>query len=271
MIIASWNVNGLRAVLNKRALQQFIDAVTPDVLFLQEIKCKPEQVKYDFGNYAIFYNSAERSGYSGTAVLIKPKYGVDDTRIMRNLPDKIVNCYNGMQDRFGHLNQEGRVIGIDLGRFYAVGVYTPNAKSDLSRLQLREQCWDPAFLAYIEDLRQTKPVVFCGDLNVAAEEIDLAHPKQNRGKAGFTDEERVGWHNYQSNGFIDSFRYINGDIPDQYTWWSHWANARANNVGWRIDYFMVDQVLKNQLKNAKIYSSQLGSDHCPITIEVENG
>ena len=267
MLLASWNVNGLRAVLNKGGLQEFLAKVQPDVMGLQEIKCKPEQIKADFGDYNIIYNSAAKAGYSGTALLVR-RGVADDAAVTYNLPDDIAQQYL-TADAYGDPNQEGRVITIDLGDYYLVTVYTPNAKSDLSRLSLREQQWDKAFLAYMAQLKQTKPVVFCGDLNVAAEEIDLAHPKQNRGKAGFTDEERDGWHQYTAQGFVDSFRVIHGDLPEQYTWWSHWAHARENNVGWRIDYFMVDERLKERIVDAQIYANQMGSDHCPISVRLQ--
>ena len=160
-------------------------------------------------------------------------------------------------------------MGLELPDFYLLTVYVPNAKADLSRLQLRFEQWDPAFLSFVMQLRQTKPVVFCGDMNVAHKEIDLANPKQNVGKHGFTDEERSGFGNYIRAGFTDSFRQIHGAEPGQYTWWSHWAHARERNVGWRIDYFMVDDRLVNKLTDATIYPAQMGSDHCPISIIID--
>lgn len=292
MLLASWNINGLRSVINKGALVEFVAAVQPDILCLQEVKIQPAQVvnvnintasgglpgvpaekpkvksgqvALDIPGYHLVLNSAKRPGYSGTGLLIKRSLAIDESRVVRNLPADLVGQYD-LADDYGDPNSEGRVISIDLGEAYLVTVYTPNAKPDLSRLKLRENKWDPAFRAYLSQLRQSKPVIFCGDLNVAAEEIDLANPKSNRGKAGFTDEERAGWHNYTADGFLDSFRTIHGDVPEQYTWWSHWAHSRERNVGWRIDYFMVDQALKSQLSDAQIYQSQMGSDHCPISV-----
>lgn len=292
MLIASWNVNGLRAVTNKGALREFVDAAHPDILCLQEVKIQPSQivdvnatpsglsgapvespkvkstqVALDIPGYHLVINSARRPGYSGTGLLIKDTLALDDANISLNLPVDIARQYN-LADDYGDSNEEGRVMAVDLGNAYLVTVYTPNAKPDLSRLNLRENDWDPAFREYLSRLRQTKPVIFCGDLNVAAEEIDLANPTSNRGRAGFTNAERTGWHNYTADGFLDSFRVIHGNEPNQYTWWSHWAHSRERNVGWRIDYFMVDQVLLGKLADARIYQLQMGSDHCPISIDI---
>lgn len=273
MKIASWNINGLRAVNKKGMLQFFLDNEQPDILCLQEIKIKPDQVDFAFAGYDLFLNSASRPGYSGTGLLAKSdianKFHITDDGLMRNLPSDIEAKYRLDDDKFGDTNTEGRVTVVDLADFYLATVYTPNAKADLSRLNMRFDKWDPAFLAYMDKLRQTKPVIFCGDLNVAAEEIDLANPRQNIGKHGFTSEERQGFRNYIEGGFIDSFRLIHGNVPDQYTWWSHWAHARERNVGWRIDYFLVDNKLQSRLKKAEIYQAQTGSDHCPISITVE--
>lgn len=270
MKLASWNINGLRAVMNKGELVKFLDEQQPDVLCLQEVKIKPEQVKFEIPGYHLMLNSAERPGYSGTGMLIKEKLAeqLGDETIVRDLPAEIVERFD-LADDYGDPNNEGRVMVADLSDYYLATVYTPNAKPDLSRLSLRHDRWDPAFMAYMDQLRQTKPVVFCGDLNVAAEEIDLANPKANRGHAGFTDEERAGFHNYQADKFVDSFRLIHGDIPEQYTWWSHWAKSRERNIGWRIDYFMVDDQLKPRIRDAAIYPSQLGSDHCPISVTID--
>lgn len=255
MKIYSWNVNGLRAVLRKGALQQFLTEQQPDILCLQEIKAKPDQVDYDFSGYKIFWNPADRLGYSGTAVLFsehKNRFASGASEMLRILP----------------LADEGRVLIIDCDKFYLVNVYVPNSKPDLSRLKLREQDWDPGFLQLLKDLAKEKPVVTCGDFNAAHEEIDLARPKANRKNAGFTDEERKGISNLINAGFIDTFRFKHSEAQ-RYTWWSHWGHARENNVGWRIDYFFISGSLQKNLKSAEIYEHYLGSDHCPISIELE--
>lgn len=271
MKLASWNINGLRAVMKKGELASFLADQRPDVLCLQEVKIKPEQVDFSLPSYQLLLNSAERPGYSGTGMLVRDDLaGQLDLakQTMRNLPPEIVADYQMTDDQFGDPNCEGRVMALELPDYYIVTVYTPNAKGDLSRLSLRYEQWDPAFLAYVQQLRHTKPVVFCGDLNVAAREIDLANPKQNIGKHGFTTEERAGFANYLAAGLVDSFRQIHGDQPEQYTWWSHWARARERNIGWRIDYFMVDSRLRSRITDAAIYPAQLGSDHCPISVTI---
>lgn len=271
MRLASWNVNGLRAVMKKGALVSFLASQQPDLLCLQEVKIKPEQVDFTVPGYQLILNSAERAGYAGTGVLIRDDvYSQIDTKnILRNLPSEMVDNFAMQLDQFGSPNDEGRVLGLDLGDYYLITVYTPNSKSDLSRLSLRYEKWDPAFLAYMNKLRQIKPVVFCGDLNVAYREIDLANPKQNIGKHGFTDQERQGFGNIIRSGFTDSFRKVHGDEPNQYTWWSHWARARERNIGWRIDYFLVDDRLASDIIGASIYPNQMGSDHCPISVEIK--
>lgn len=271
MKIASWNINGLRAVMKKGELVSFLADQQPDFLCLQEVKLKPEQVDFEIPGYQLVLNSAERPGYSGTGILVRDELAslVDLNRPIRDLPQEIEFEYGMQNDQFGNPNKEGRILGLELPDFYLLTVYVPNAKADLSRLQLRFEQWDPAFLAFIERLRQTKPVIFCGDMNVAHKEIDLANPKQNVGKHGFTDEERSGFGNYIRAGFTDSFRKIHGAEPGQYTWWSHWAHARERNVGWRIDYFMIDDRLVNKLTDATIYPAQMGSDHCPISIVID--
>lgn len=273
MKIASWNINGLRAVNKKGMLQFFLDNEKPDILCLQEVKIKPDQVDFDFPGYHLLLNSARRPGYSGTGMLVVDdlltRLNLGDDSVLRDIPSGISDKYHLADDKFGDTNTEGRVMVLELPEFYLATVYTPNAKADLSRLGLRHDKWDPAFLDYMNELRSLKPVVFCGDLNVAAEEIDLANPRQNIGKHGFTDEERQGFHNYINDGFVDSFRLIHGNVPDQYTWWSHWAHARERNVGWRIDYFLVDDRLRSRIKDASIYQAQTGSDHCPISITIE--
>ena len=254
MKIFSWNINGLRAILRKGALQTFLSQENPDVLCLQEIKCKPDQINFDFAalGYQIFYNPAERAGYSGTAVLVK------DT----------ISCKPKTLRISELATSEGRLNLISFDRFYLVNVYTPNSKPDLSRLELREKSWDPEFKTLLKTLEKEKPVITCGDFNAAHEEIDIARPKTNHHSAGFTDEERQGITNLLSANFLDTFR-LKHPNEKRYTWWSHWGHARENNVGWRIDYFFISDSLKNSLKSAEIYENYLGSDHCPISIEME--
>jgi exodeoxyribonuclease-3 len=262
--IYSWNVNGIRAVVKKGCWKPFIDQEQPDIICLQEIKAKPEQIDLELGDYIAFWYSADKPGYSGTALLSKVK----PLQVVNGFPEDIVDKYKVTGDTYGHPNQEGRVIAAEFDKFWVVTVYTPNAKEDLSRIPLREKHWDPAFLAYCQQLEKTKPVVFCGDLNVAHTEDDLANPKPNRGKRGFTNEERAGFQNFVNNGFVDTFRMFkqgNG----YYSWWSHFAKARERNVGWRIDYFLVSESLKSHVKAAEIHPALLGSDHCPISVTLD--
>lgn len=262
--IYSWNVNGIRAVIKKELWQPFIDKEQPDILCLQETKAKPEQIDLKLDGYEQYFNSAEKPGYSGTAIFSKVK----PLKVVNGFPEDIIKKYKVSGDTYGDANKEGRVIAAEFDKFWLVTVYTPNAKEDLSRLTLRDKHWDPAFLAYCQQLEKSKPVVFCGDLNVAHTEDDLANPKPNRGKKGFTDEERSGFQNFVDNGFIDTLRIFqqgNG----YYTWWSHFANARARNVGWRIDYFLASKSLKSKIKAAEIHPQILGSDHCPVSITLE--
>lgn len=293
----------------------------PDILCLQETKAQQGQSEVDLPDYEEYWNSAEKKGYSGTAIFTKHK----PQAIINGLPKDIARKYGLVADGYGDPNTEGRVITAEFDKFYVVTVYTPNAKEDLSRVPLRHKQWDPAFLAYCKALetgaihldeiqddnekhselyrqygeraskqstqkiakststvtgsaskqsgvvnRSGKPVVFCGDLNVAHTEDDLARPKPNIGKKGFTDEEREGFQNFLDAGFVDTFRMFNRD-NGHYTWWTHWANARARNVGWRIDYFLVSSSLKNKVKSAKIHADVMGSDHCPVSIELEDG
>ena len=259
MKIYSWNVNGLRSVLNKGALQAMIKSEAPDIICLQETKAKQGQAEVDLPEYEELWNSAERAGYSGTAIFTKLK----PLSVKNVLPTEI-----NMTDEFGNPLTEGRVLTAEFENFYLVNVYTPNSKNELERLSLREKKWDPEFLNYLKELDKTKPVVTCGDFNAAHEEIDIARPKTNHHSAGFTDEERRGITNLISAGFIDTFRSLHPDEV-RYTWWSHWGHARENNVGWRIDYFFVSKVLKNNLKSAEIHEALMGSDHCPISIELE--
>jgi exodeoxyribonuclease-3 len=260
----SWNVNGIRAVNKKELWTPFITNAHADIICLQEIKAKPEQIDVLLDGYNVFWYSAEKPGYSGTALLSKkaPK------QVINGFPKEIIEKYGVSGDIYGDPNEEGRVIAAEFDDFWVVTVYTPNAKEDLSRIPLRHKHWDPAFLAYCKKLEQGKPVVFCGDLNVAHTEDDLANPKPNRGKKGFTDEERGGFQAFLDAGFIDTLRLFkqgNGF----YTWWSHFANARARNVGWRIDYFLVSASLKDKVKAADIHAKILGSDHCPISVTLD--
>lgn len=257
--IFSWNVNGLRAVIKKGALQKFIAEYQPDILCLQEIKAKPEQIDYDFPGYKVVWNPAERAGYSGTAILFSEPVAA---RLFSS-PDLLFLCSENSL-----AVTEGRITVIEFEKFYLVNVYTPNSKPDLSRLILREETWDPEFLKFLKDLEKIKPVVVCGDFNAAHEEIDIARPKTNHHSAGFTDEERRGITNLINAGFVDSFRVLNPDVQ-RYTWWSHWGHARENNVGWRIDYFFISKSLRKNLKSAEIYEGVMGSDHCPVSIDLE--
>lgn len=260
----SWNVNGIRAVTKKNLFQPFLDAERPDILCLQEIKAKPEQIDLALDGYNVFWYSAEKPGYSGTAILSKVK----PLKVINGFPEDIIKQFKVSGDIYGDPNAEGRVMAAEFDKFWVVTVYTPNAKDDLSRIPLRQKHWDPAFLAYCQQLEKSKPVVFCGDLNVAHTEDDLANPKSNRGKKGFTDEERAGFQAFIDAGFVDTLRLFkkgNG----YYTWWSHFANARARNVGWRIDYFLVSAVLKSKVKAAEIHPKVMGSDHCPVSVTLD--
>ncbi len=262
--IYSWNVNGLRAVVRKNLFTSFIEQEKPDILCLQETKAERGQAEIDLPDYTEYWNSAEKKGYSGTAIFAKPQ----PLSIANGLPDDIIEKFSLAADSYGDPNKEGRVVTAEYDKFYLVTVYTPNAKDDLSRVPLRHKQWDPAFLAYCKALEQKKPVIFCGDLNVAHTEDDLARPKPNIGKRGFTNEEREGFQNFLDAGFVDTFRmFTQGN--GHYTWWTHWANARANNVGWRIDYFLVSQSLRPHVKEAKIHADVMGSDHCPVSITLD--
>lgn len=264
MKLFSWNVNGIRAVIKKGDFATFIEKYQPDILCLQETKAEQGQAEIDLPDYKEYWNSADKKGYSGTAIFSKQK----PFNVMNGLPQDIIKAHKVTGDIYGDPNKEGRVIAAEFDKFWVVTVYTPNSKGDLSRLALREKHWDPAFLAYVKQLEKTKPVLFCGDLNVAHNEIDLANPKPNIGKHGFTNEERAGFQNFIDNGFVDSFRNLHPDKTDAYTWWTHWANARARNVGWRIDYWLVSKSLQNKIATANIHPDVTGSDHCPVSIEL---
>lgn len=260
MKIYSWNVNGIRAVIKKGALQAFIAEHQPDILCLQETKAKQGQAEIDLPDYSEYWNSAEKPGYSGTAIFSR----VAPLQVINGFPADIIEEYGVTGDEYGDPNAEGRVIAAEFDSFWLVTVYTPNAKDDLSRVPLR-QVWDPAFLAYCQRLEKEKPVLFCGDLNVAHTEDDLARPKENRGKKGFTDEERSGFAGFIEAGFIDTFRLFHQG-NGFYTWWTFMANARARNVGWRIDYFLASSSLKGVIASANIHPEVMGSDHCPVSV-----
>jgi len=264
MKLYSWNVNGIRAVLTKGALQSFITEHDPDILCLQETKAERGQVELDLPQYAEHFYSAVKKGYSGTAIFSK----TPAIRYLDGFPDDIIEKFGVTGDTYGNPNAEGRVIAAEFDEFWVVTVYTPNSKGDLSRLELRKKHWDPAFLAYVKQLEVSKPVLFCGDLNVAHAEIDLANPKDNVGKHGFTDEERSGFQSFLDAGFTDTFRAANPEKAAAYTWWTHWANARARNVGWRIDYWLASKSIAGKVKNPQIHPSVLGSDHCPVSVEL---
>jgi exodeoxyribonuclease III len=262
--IFSWNVNGIRAVLKKDAFLPFVAKHEPDILCLQETKAQQGQAEIDLPDYTEYWNSAERAGYSGTAIFTKtPALATSN-----GLPEDIEKKYGLTADKYGDPNKEGRVVTAEFEKFYVVTVYTPNAKDDLSRVPLRHKHWDPAFLEYCKQLEQKKPVVFCGDLNVAHTPDDLANDKANIGKKGFTNEEREGFQNFIDAGFVDTLRLFK-EGKGYYTWWSHFANARARNVGWRIDYVLVSAVLKDKVKNAEIHPQVMGSDHCPVSVELD--
>ncbi len=248
--LISWNVNGLRAQVRKGFLEK-LEALDPDILCLQEIKLSEGQLTLDLEHYEEYYNYAERKGYSGTAIFTKKKplsvtYGI-------GIPEH---------------DQEGRVITMAFESFILVTCYTPNSKRGLERLDYR-QVWEDAFLAYLKKLEEDKPVVVCGDLNVAHNDIDLANPASNHKNAGFTDEERAKFNQLLDNGFIDTFRYFHPDETEAYTWWSNFANSRARNIGWRIDYFLASEALKPRLISASIHADVMGSDHCPVELQLD--
>jgi exodeoxyribonuclease-3 len=246
MKFISWNVNGIRAAI-KKGLLEFIAQTEPDVLCLQETKARPEQVDFLLPGYSQYWNSAQKPGYAGTAIFTKIK----PLRVKNDL---------GIAEH----DREGRVMAMEFPDYFLVTVYTPNAKRDLSRLDYRVQ-WDIDFLKFLKKLARQKPVIFCGDLNVAHQEIDLTHPKANVGNHGFTPEERAGFGNFIKAGFVDTFREFHQD-GGHYTWWSLMSNARQRNVGWRIDYFCISSVLRPRLQDAFILPHVMGSDHCPVGI-----
>ena len=263
MKLYSWNVNGIRAVIKKGEFGKFISEHQPDILALQETKAQQGQAEIDLPEYTEYWNSAIKAGYSGTAIFSK----VPAIQTISNIPADIAARYQ-LSDTYGDANTEGRVLAAEFNDFWVVSVYTPNSKGKLERLGLRTEQWDKAFLEYMKVLEQKKPVIFTGDLNVAHKEIDLARPDDNHKSHGFTDEERAGIDEIVNAGFLDTFRLFNKD-GGNYTWWTSWSNARTRNVGWRIDYVIASQSLVNRITSAAIHPKQMGSDHCPVSIELK--
>ena len=250
MKLITWNVNGLRAVINKGFADFFIRN-NADIFCIQETKMQEGQLDIQFDGYQKYFNSALKKGYSGTAIFTKKK------------PEQITYGI-GIEEH----DTEGRVITLEYKTFYMVNVYTPNSQRELTRLEYRME-WEDAFRNYLKNLDKNKPVIMCGDLNVAHEEIDLKNPKQNRRSAGFTDEEREKMTQLLQNGFIDTYRYLYPEETDCYTWWSYMMKAREKNIGWRIDYFIVSERLKEKIQDVKIHSQVIGSDHCPVELDIQ--
>ena len=250
MKLVSWNVNGLRACVEKGFVDIFKE-LDADFFCIQESKLQAGQIDLDLPGYYQYWNYAEKKGYSGTAVFTKHK----PLNVMLGI---------GVEEH----DHEGRVVTLEYDNYYVITVYTPNSQDGLKRLEYRMK-WEEAFCAYLKKLEESKPVIFCGDLNVAHKEIDLKNPKTNRKNAGFTDEERACMTHLQEVGFVDTFRHFYPDMEGIYSWWSYRFQARAKNAGWRIDYFMVSESLKNKLVDASILTDIYGSDHCPVTLEIE--
>lgn len=249
MKLISWNVNGIRACLNK-GFSEFFNNIDADAFCIQETKCQPDQIQLEFDGYKSYWNSAEKKGYSGTAIFIKKepisvKYGI------------------GKEEH----DKEGRVITLEYEKYFLVTIYTPNSKRELERLEYRME-WEDEIRKYLISLDKIKPVIMCGDLNVAHKEIDLKNPKTNRRNAGFTDEERGKMTELLNDGFTDSFRYLYPEKEEMYSWWSYMGHAREKNVGWRIDYFIISKSIEKNIEQASIYSDVYGSDHCPVGLEI---
>lgn len=250
MKLISWNVNGIRACVSK-GFEDFFKSIDADVFSIQETKCQPGQIELEFDGYTSYWNSAEKKGYSGTAIFTKKEpvsvtYGI-------GIPEH---------------DKEGRVITLEFEKYYLVNIYTPNSKRELERLEYR--CiWEDEIRKYLLQLNKKKPVIMCGDLNVAHEEIDLKNPKTNHHNAGFTDEEREKMTKLLESGFTDSFRYLYPELENQYSWWSYMGHAREKNVGWRIDYFIVSNDIKEKIQEAQIFPEIYGSDHCPVGVTID--
>lgn len=251
MKLISWNVNGLRACMQKGFMDFFREA-DADIFCLQETKLQAGQIELELPGYHQYWNYAEKKGYSGTALFSKKE------------PLKVT--YGMGVEEHDH---EGRVITAEFEDFYVVTVYVPNSQRELTRLDYRME-WEEAFLKYLKKLEETKPLVYCGDLNVAHQEIDLKNPKTNHNNAGFTDQERKCFGRVLENGFVDTFRHFYPDLKDAYSWWSYMGQARAKNVGWRIDYFVASEALKDKLEDAKIHAQVMGSDHCPVELDLKD-
>lgn len=253
----------MRAVLRKGEIQAFFEQYQPDILCLQETKAEQSQVEFEPEGYYQFWNSSRtKKGYSGTAIFTK----VEPVAVINDIPTDIASKHGLEADVYGHSNDEGRVIAAEFAEYYVVTAYTPNAKDDLTRIPLRQH-WDAALTDYCAQLQTKKPVLYCGDMNVAHTEDDLANPKANKGKKGFTTEERTGFDNWLAAGFVDVFRRDTSG-NGHYTWWSHFAKSRERNVGWRIDYWLASTEIAERAKNPTIIASQMGSDHCPVGIEL---
>ena len=250
MKLISWNVNGIRACLNK-GFEEFFKQINADIFCIQETKCQIDQVDLKFDGYFSYWNSAEKKGYSGTAIFTKKE-------------PKSVTYGIGIEEH----DKEGRVITLEFEDFYMVNIYTPNSKRELERLEYR-QIWEDEIRKYLLELNNKKPVIMCGDLNVAHEEIDLKNPKTNRHDAGFTDEERSKMTELLNSGFTDTFRFLYPNRENAYSWWSYMGHSREKNVGWRIDYFIVSNSISKNIKEAEIYNNILGSDHCPVGLEIK--
>lgn len=249
MKLVSWNVNGLRAALTK-GFNNFFEEINADIFCIQETKLQEGQVQYNPEGYNVYWNSAVKKGYSGTAIFSKIK------------PQKVTYGI-GIEEH----DQEGRVITLEFDKFYMVNCYTPNSKRELERLEYRV-IWEKSFREYLKELNKNKPVILCGDLNVAHNEIDLKNPSTNRHSAGFTDEEREQMTKLLEAGFIDTFRYLYPDRAQCYSWWSYMFHAREKNAGWRIDYFIVSKDIKDKIKDSIIHSDIMGSDHCPVELDI---
>ncbi len=250
MKLISWNVNGLRACVQKGFLDYFRES-DADLFCIQESKLQEGQIELDLPGYHQYWNYAKKKGYSGTAIFAKRE-------------PQAVTYGIGIEEH----DQEGRVITLEYETFYMVTVYTPNSQNELARLAYRME-WEDAFFAYLKKLEEKKPVIFCGDLNVAHREIDLKNPKTNRNNAGFTDEERAKFTQLTEQGFVDTYRYFYPDQEGVYSWWSYRFRAREKNAGWRIDYFLVSECLKDRLQDAKIHTEIFGSDHCPVELDID--